>query len=343
MDRSIGIVHYGSKIREIVYPLLVLGRAYEIPVYAYNISDIDPSKENPTVPAQFWNGREMAVREIEVPVYSECMVLPKKEQALPYISSNIYDWLTEHTLKTDNPGINKSHLPQILLPTAFSPCIIPTYEPGSYENLLTLGRIVPRAIVKPKNGRKGMGVLHVDKDGRYLQVQTKDGIQALTEEFWDSYRQTLERNRLGVPILQPRLNFTLDAAHALDFRLLVARGGNGDWQTVDIYARVGSSSLVSNVSQGGFICTAQEALETIAKDRAEALLETLHVLAAEIPPLIQSYRKKPIACLGLDVGIDRDTLQPYLLEANTLPGAKYHLWPLSEVKVQYYRYLLSQI
>ncbi len=343
MDRSIGVAHYASNVHGLARPLLLMGEAYKTPVYFYNASHIDLTKENPTVPATFWNGSSLETKEIEVPLFTENMLFREGKIDSRFVSDEINSWLASNTRMVDHIGINKAHLPQILINSPFAECAIPTYMVTSYEQLLTLSRLIPKSIIKPSAGRRGIAVWHLNLVDGVLMMQENETVQPVTPEKWASYTAFLAQHHFGKPILQPRLNLTLDEEHALDFRLLVARGGTGDWETVAIYARVGATSLVSNLSRGGYICDAPDALRMIAGDRAESLMETLRTLAVELPRLLQSYRKKPFSCLGLDVGIDRDTLQPFFLEANSSPGTKYHLWPLAEKRVQYYRYLLSQL
>ncbi len=342
MDKSIGIVHYKDDINHIVRPLLLLSAAYHVPVYFYNAANIDPERENPLVPGFFWNGASMETKEIEVPIYSENMMFRQKHIASRYLNEDQYNWVLRHTKMTDSAGINKQDLPRILLSSPYAECAIPTYFVSSYEKLQALAQVMPVSIVKPSGGRLGLGVLHLDLKDGVLMCRSSQKTRPMTPEVWQEYLEYLSKNKFGQPIFQPRLNFTLDDRHALDFRLLVARGANGDWETVSISARIGSTNLVSNVARGGFACGAMDALTIIAGDKAETLMDKLRQLTVDLPRLIQSHCKNTITSIGFDIGIHRDTLQPYLLEANTNPGT-YLVWELSEVRVQYYGHLLSQL
>ena len=44
---------------------------------------------------------------------------------------------------------------------------------------------------------------------------------------------------------------------------------------------------------------------------------------------------------AIDVGIDRGSLCPYVIEVNTFPGTRFHAWQLAEKRVQYFKYLLQ--
>lgn len=210
-----------------------------------------------------------------------------------------------------------------------------------YQELIQHVKIFRHCIVKPIGGRQGRFVSRIDYDGNVTFIENANGKEELTPTRWDEYLADLKRFGFGLPLLQPRLDFSLDENHAVDFRLLVARGGSGSWEEVDIYARIGATKFVSNVSRGGYISDAESILAQIAENRADELLATLHSIAAKLPVLIQQHIDRPISCFGIDVGIDRSTLQPYVLEANIFPGAKYHSWQLAHKRVQYYQYLLK--
>lgn len=218
---------------------------------------------------------------------------------------------------------------------------IPTFDLRSFDDFQNYAGILKCCIIKPSGGQKGFFVYQIGHDDSGL-IFLKDGERiSVTEAVWDDYRKNLREAQLGIPILQPRLNFRFEG-RSVDFRLLVQRGGTGEWEKVAIYARIGESDTVSNLAQGGFVADPMTVLASIAPGREEELYQELEYLCLAVPKLIQSKLEKPVACLGIDVGIDCDTLQPYVIEANAFPGTKYHTWDLAHKKVQYFKYLIDK-
>lgn len=339
MKPMIGLVLPSHDITPSAHSLHVMAASYGVPLCSYHLADLEPQR--PTLPVNIWANGKYQTIESELPAFSELIFnrsfLMNREDVARRKS-----WLLEHTTLTDNPGLLKSAVSIVMMQSPLAPYAIPTYNASSYEELMSLLFLLPRAIVKPSGGRRGIGVYHIIRRGNTFMMEGAKVQKELTPTHWEEYRAFLKERKCGSPILQPRLDFSLDEEHTVDFRLLVARGGSGDWEIVDIYPRIGSNRIVSNVSQGGFIGDSMEVLSLISQEKAAALFADLNRIALELPPLLQSQKEKPIAVLGIDVGIDRESLQPFVLEANTKPGTKFHLWKLAEKKVQYYQYLLSQ-
>lgn len=339
MKEMIGIVRATPRIDALTHNLLVMSAAYDVPLCSYNLFDLDV--ETQRLSAVVWSKGTYANIETDVPLLTELQFNRLTLKDDPEFTRR-REWLLQHSTLIDNPGIKKEGVSAYMLQSPLFAYAIPTYTADSYSQLLHLLKLLPRAIIKPSGGRKGIGVYHVLRDGNDVVLESALESFVLTPERWEEYIVFLKQHNYGLPLVQPRLDFSLDEKHTVDFRLLVARGSSGDWETVAIYPRIGSNRIVSNVAQGGYIGDAMETLEAIAGDKAEALFDELNHIAQELPVLLQSYRQGVINYFGIDVGIDRETLQPYVLEANTKPATKFHSWQLAEKKVQYYKYLLSK-
>lgn len=339
MEPMISLVRSHPEVDPITRCLMLMGKAYGVPICTYALSDIDV--ESGTAEAVFWQEGTTVKKTV---VCGGFIDLQYARTLLPQDGDlrEKTDWLAARGTIVDNSGIPKKQLSQILIGSALSAYAIPTYTVSTPEQVKALCSVIPNAIIKPSGGRKGKGVNYVLRDGDQILLKDKDCCKQLNTETWKQYLQYLSDNNLGSPILQPRLSFRLDKEHALDFRLLVARGFTGNWETIDIYPRIGASTLVSNVAQGGYIGDAWEVLQSIAGDTASQLFSELKMIARELPALIQEYCPAPITSFGIDVGIDLESMRPFILEANTRPSTKLHTWRLAEKKVHYYKYLLSQ-
>lgn len=250
--------------------------------------------------------------------------------------------ILDRSVLTEYGALGKLQLSRLLQKTPeLAKYAIPTFDLHSFEEFLNYARLLKRSIVKPAAGRKGRYVYRIaDLDGK-IHFLRDDDKKIVTQAVWDEYFSNLRKAKYGFPILQPQLSFLFEG-RPVDFRLLVQRSGTGEWEKVAIYARIGESDTVSNLAQGGFVADPMTTLASISPGREEELYQELEYLCLAVPKLIQSKLEKPVACLGIDVGIDCDTLQPYVIEANTFPGTKYHTWDLAHKKVQYFKYLIDK-
>lgn len=336
----IGIVRNSIVLDPLTRSLLTLCSAYDVRACSYMLNEMDTATG--TVHAVFWAKGSFVDAEVNIPSFSDFRFVSRSLKGQPLMEQK-WNYLRENTTVVDNTGVPKEYVPQIMMRHALSVYAIPTYRVQTLQQLRQLLSVIPNAIIKPSDGRKGIGVRRILRSGSDLIMEGRNSFQKIDESSWADYLQNLEGAGIGSPILQPRLDFSLDEQHAVDFRLLVARGGTGDWETVAIYPRIGAGTLVSNIAQGGYIGDCAEILSAIAGNQGKAaeLMEELRYIAVSLPPLIQNYRTAPIAALGIDVGIDRESLRPFVLEANTKPSTKLHTWMFAEKKVQYYKYLLS--
>ena len=344
---SVGLACYATgsdfPIPPFEQQILLLSRAYGVDACVFSPLSIDCTLSSPEVPVQYWDGTAFRQAVAPVPKILDCRFGLLKKKAYAWLQPERHRWLLEHSTFSDYYAIPKEKLSQLLMCSPLYDLAIPTYRVTEYEQLLRLAKMLQHCIVKPSGGYKGRHVCRVDYDGVSLTKETLEGTEKLTQEQWAKYLDLLANEEMGQPLLQPRLDFSLNDEHAVDFRLLVAHGGSGTWEEVAIYSRVGATKLVSNISGGGSFADAESVLSAIAGTEADKLLDRLHHIAAELPVFIQRQVERPITCLGIDVGIDRKTLDPYVLEANTFPGSKYHSWQLAHKRVQYYQYLLRNM
>ena len=337
MIKAIGIVSPNREIDKDADALMRLCALYNVPAYFYCLFDLDI--KNGTVPAKVWTGDDYKSVTTEVPLFSECRFLPGQRMR-ENIGDELSDFLTEKTILIENHALTKSRLSQALLLSDLYRFAIPTYTVTNYGQAIMHAHMFKSAILKPSCGRQGREIYRLTEKNSVV-YQTQDTETIFTEQDFLDYQARIAAMGFGEPIMQPFLNFTLDEDHAVDFRLLVSRGGTGDWELVANHSCIGAKDTVSNVAQGGYMGDTDETLQMISPERAASLKLDVLMIGAELPKIIQRYCEKPICCLGIDVGIDRNSYQPYILEANTIPGTKYHLWNLAEKKVQYFRYLLD--
>lgn len=318
--------------------ILQFGEIYHIPVIAISYDHLKDHFSGHPLICERWNGTSVE----------------SFPSVLPQILDTQYNFFS-HTLQHEfvewvkrsvpcilsQRSVNKMRLPQIMLRSSLSQYMIPSWDIASYEQLLRHLAFVKDAVLKPNEGCKGICVkrLYKKDDGSYV-LYAQDGETILSEKTFSDYLTEVQTNSLGKKLLlQPCLDFSLNADHAVDFRLLRHRGNTGEWEEVATYARIGATSFVSNVAQGGYIADAKEILYEIAGEKTDNLYEEMLYIGKELPRLIQQYRGNLAYCLGIDIAIDRKTMRPFVLEANSYPGTQFHACQLAEKRVNYYAYL----
>ena len=325
--------------------LLKFGYVNQTPVCAVSMQNLKKCFGGSPLFADIWNGGTLEKDvQIEIPTFLDSGGNVFSEKNAEYFDAGFLNWLHDQTTVLTQKSLAKESLAHALLSCDLSLYAIPTWHVSTFSELLNRMQAINRGFLKPISGRKGLGTCKIWSDNRpHFTIRNIDGTFKLTEEWFLTYLARNEKDGLGSSVLlQPCLDFSLDESHAIDFRLLRHRGKNGVWEEVATYARIGATNLVSNVSQGGFIGDPRETLSVIAGDQADSLFDEIMFLGEAIPKLIQRFRGDSVFCLGLDVAVDRSTLRPYILEANTYPGTKYFTCQLAEKRVQYYQYLLEQ-
>lgn len=332
-----------DKINDFERFLLVFSHAYHIPFCVFPHTSLDLMLEGKRAPVYQWDGTGIVNSFSELPQYIDSSVKMNGRKFISIFGKDYVDAIYSSTTVLTQASIKKEWLMDFMLQSKFAMYSIPTYKVHTYEECLTHLKTIPKAFMKPSNGRRGIGACKIFRnDNGCFFVQDANKTVEFTDLFCREYFDEINKNGLGCGLLQPCLDFSLDDRHALDFRLLRHLGANGTWEEVATYARIGEHNVVSNVSQGGFVGDAINMLKMIADEKAKYLYNEIMMLGNDIPAFIQGKRGSDVYCLGIDVAVDKETLRPYVLEANTYPGTKFHFAALAEKRVQYYTYLISK-
>ena len=341
MLNAIGIpLLMGNHIGERNDALLKAAYLYQVPAYIYRISDISEYRNNGFISALYWDGGEYRESFIDLPRFTEifCSVIGMAREY-----PNEYNWLKQNTVITDHIGLGKFEFQQKLLRSELTQYAIPTLVVNSYEELLRSAVMFPISFLKPCSGRKAKGAMKLEKKSEKLCYSTPEGAGLLTPEVFFEYYSNAGYNSKPRLMLEPCLNILNDEGRAVDFRCLVSLNGEGKWQNVLTYARIGGSGVASNFSHGGSLNFAADVLEMLIPGHGAEKLEEINRVALQVAGFVQRESKNPVSWLGLDICVDRPSNQVYVIEANSKPGTKLvGPWPLSLVRAQYFKYLLSQ-
>lgn len=330
-----------NSLSEFASILMKFGEIYNVPVAAIYPKDLLDHYYGKPMYGYIWDQGEALRCEIPFPTVIDVGGSVFKRSH----NEELAEWVRSNALILRQKSLPKSQLWQAMISGDLSGYAIPTWQENSFELVEKRVQLLHTVFLKPSEGRKGNGTMILCQDAKGSIVSSdRTGEHLFTKEYFDAYIQEIESNNLGhAVLLQPFLDFKLDDQHAVDFRLLRHRGETGEWEEVATYARIGGSALVSNLAQGGYVGDPKEVLQSIAGDKTESLYDEIIYLGQAIPKLIQKYRGNSAFCLGIDVAVDRQSLRPYVLEANTYPGTKYHLYQLAEKRVMFYRHILQKI
>ena len=313
---------------------------YGVDAYVYPLSEVNTYIDKGYINAYQWIDGELKKCQTDLPKYTEIYFSTSK---LAKIYSAELQWLKEHTTLTDDFGLSKAMLQHALLKSDLSPYAIPTFCFKTYSELCNLLFAIPNAIVKPSGGTKGLGIMKLSTLQGKTTYSTHDSSGELSQASFDRYVASMDDRKVNTLLLEPCINIKNDEGKAVDFRCLVSLDGNGEWTNVLTYARIGGSEVASNFSDGGSLNFALEVLEQLVPGQGEEKLAEINRVALDVSKLVQETSKNEVSWLGLDICLDRDSNQIYVIEANSKPGVKFvGPWPLALVRAQYFKYLLQK-
>ena len=318
--------------------MTIFGAAYGVKIGIFGIDDLQVGEDELHGTAIVWQNGTFEIVEAKLPQHLESIFTINKRFMSPY-PQEIGDALIRKNISKINP--TKDKIPQILFAAGLAEYAIPSITASCFEEICRGIAMWKNCVVKPINGKRGRGVLYAEyADGKLLYESVQEKAE-LTQESWEQYCRSVPQYKEF--LVQPRLNFHNRAGQAIDFRVLVSKGGNGTWEIVDIYVRHGLNHLVSNVAEGGLLGSAKEYLKSEFGDEDRKLYQILCDLGTKVPQAYElALQDRAESFYGIDVGIDLDTLTPYVIEVNAFPGTCFHKYHLAEKRVQYYQYLISQ-
>lgn len=319
--------------------LLKAAYLYQVPAYIYALPDVGEYIKSGKIRALYWNGGAYKECYTDLPRFTEiyCSFSSLKQRYPKEL-----EWLMNNTTLTDAIGLSKYDLQRGLLFSDLTQYAIPTFLIHSYEELLSSAAMFPISFLKPLGGRKAKGAMKLEKKNGTFYYSTPEGSGELTHEFFLQYYSSAGFDENALLLLEPCLNILDDEGHAVDFRCQVSLNGEGKWQNVLTYARIGGSGVASNISRGGSTNFAESVLEMMIPGHGAEKLAEINRVALQVAEFVQKESPNPVSWLGIDICVDRPSNQVYVIEANSKPGMKIvSPWPLSLVRAQYFKYLLS--
>lgn len=180
-----------------------------------------------------------------------------------------------------------------------------------------------QVVIKPTNGRKGIGIIFVEKTLKGIKVTEAKRSRILSaNEFLEYIGQIITKQR---HLVQPYIKSVTKSGLACDYRLHVQKNGQGEWVYVAAYVRVAPpDTIVCNISQGGYfnylkaflIDQYGEQYRIIRKKLKQFALGLAHHLDEIQADMFNSRLDE----LGIDIGIDEKG-RIWLYEINWRPGS----------------------
>lgn len=318
--------------------MAIFGMAYDIKIGIFGIDDLQLIDGKLYGNAVIWNGSCFEIVQADLPGYLESLYEINRHFMSVY-SQQIADALICKNISKVNPP--KDKLPQILIPAGLAEYVIPSITVRTFDEVRQGLVRWNKCVIKPTIGKRGRGVMYADWNGGNARYENVSETAELTQQAWNEYCRSMREYKEY--LLQPRLNFHNRGGQAIDFRILVSKGGDGTWEIVDIYVRYGQNHIVSNVAEGGLLGNAKDYLRSEFGDEDRKLFGKLCEIGIKVP---QAYERiladRAESFYGIDVGIDLDTMLPFVIEVNAFPGTCFHKYHLAEKRVQYYKYLIAQ-
>ena len=171
-------------------------------------------------------------------------------------------------------------------------------------------------VIKPRNGRKGDGLIALTKQETQYELMTNDGSETLTGS---QLQGRMRREVTCESIIQKRADATTLYGQPFDIRVIVQQRKANDFYIAASCIRISGNGLTSNIAQGG----AALPLESIAL--LSYMGKTFDQLKSEVSSMC-IYTAKCMASkcgqfpeVGFDILLDRK-LGPVILEANANVG-----------------------
>lgn len=254
----------------------------------------------------------------------------------------IYKKLEEFTPLTMRRIGNKDVIAKRLIEQRmFANMVIPYEEVSSVQQVMDYLEQYNQIIIKPSGGNQGKGIHFLMKqENEYVWHDNNEAYLINHAELIEELNEIAKSHM----IVQPFITSMTKEGRPFDIRVHIRRNGQGEWQLVKMYPRVGKlGSIVSNVSQGGYIGDLQEVLqENFGDEKASAMEAELKAFATLFPERFQRGYDKPLDALGIDIGVDSSG-ELWMFEVNSFPGSTGFEEESQSVAMAYAKYLAENI
>jgi len=316
----------------LVLAAAVSARMLDMEFFFFNPEDVDFDKQK--IKGQFYENGNWIARETDFPDVIDNSPARKENAAT-------YDRLAKAIPFTMRRIGNKDTIYKRLMKEGvYKELLIPTHNLSSLQDAVDCIENYGRVIMKPKGGNRGRGIFYIEKcRNNYSVIANHENFEVELHKISDFLMENILSSKyIGQPYIQCRTRDGLP----FDIRIHVRRDMNGDWKTVNIYPRVGTSDgIASNLSQGGYIGKLDKFLKRQFGEHAGTVDKELNKLANDFPTYFQLAYDYDIDALGIDIGIDENR-KLWMFEVNSFPGSTFFELESQIVAMGYARHLAKK-
>jgi hypothetical protein len=212
-----------------------------------------------------------------------------------------------------------------LLQTKYAPYLPATKLFLSPSDVAAMMKRYGAVIVKPKNGKKGQGIVKISLRGNQEKAYLwKEGDYPAA---WLTPRQLArmlrKRFRPQQALVQRWMDITCSEGRVYDIRALVQKEYDEGWRLTEMAVRQsGQGRIASNVAGGGVIRDVIPFLTPIyGEETAKKISEECEEVALGVSAALEEQYGKPLIELGIDLAIERGGWVR-MIEVNIKPGKK---------------------
>lgn len=176
--------------------------------------------------------------------------------------------------------------------------------------------------LKPNNGLAGNGMIRItrNKPGYEVVLQTLKGKKRIpasdAESLWKLLRRIVGTRSY---VWQQGIPLATFKGRPFDLRILLQKGGNGNWGVTGIGIRVaGPKAISTHVPMGGSIEDPQFVLKTVFGDRHRDVTRQIEGTALRIARQIERSQGERLGEMSIDMGIEKSG-RLWFFEANAKP------------------------
>ncbi|WP_338473094.1 YheC/YheD family protein [Niallia sp. XMNu-256] len=221
---------------------------------------------------------------------------------------------------------------------------------SSTSDLYNLLDLHSKVYIKPIAGSFGKGIYKLKKIGKQFSLSyKKEYIKKnkkrtkyikLNFQSWDLVRNYLSKTlRFKKYIIQQGIDTSFQKHCITDFRMILVKDKNGDWQDIWLYGRTAKNSIVSNRTNGGILTDGEETLKRLFKINDSEVTEIRKKIANIVisgAKMLDS--KHHYGHFGVDIAVDKNKYI-WILEYNNRDPNHYAAKHAGRMDIVYNAYL----
>ena len=244
----------------------------------------------------------------------------------------------------DGGSLDKSDIYRIVSTSpVFKEVLIPYKDINSLGDILSFIERHSKIILKPTVASFGDGVVSIFKRAEDDYLVRPGNIEKYDMDY-DKLVQFLENYIIecdGI-VVQKFIESKTAQGAPFDIRIHVLKDAKAEWNIANIYPRLGGvGGVTSNLSGGGSTTSWIKFFKDQFSEFEYTLVnQEIRNFAILFSEFFEEALQTPLNEIAIDIGIDRETVQVYLFEANVnKPGCRNHVLEAAFYIVAYAEYL----